>query len=314
MGNDILFTIIVPIHNSEKYLRRCIESILNQSYVFFELLLIDDGSNDSSPEICDFYKSIDSRIRVFHKSNQGVSEARNIGIQLSNGDYIGFVDSDDTLEKDCLIILYQLLCKEKFDCVSYGMNKVFIDEDRIIKTVHDTSNQIFMRSAQEIKKGIIKLFPNMLIASVCNKVYSKDLIKNKSFLELTTGEDFLFNINLLTEISNYAVLENCLYNYYRDVNIKTRSNNYSFQYILDIEMTYKAVLSLFEQWDIVDRHYYKTTSNIMYGMFHNVLLSLEPEDYKRAIHRKYVRKSIVTSKSFSWKEFIYKYLLLLKGV
>lgn len=101
----ISVSIIVPVYNAEKYLRRCIDSILSQSFEHFELLLVDDGSTDSSGVICDEYATKDNRVRVFHKTNGGVSSARNLGIVKSCGEWVAFVDADDRLLKDALNIL-----------------------------------------------------------------------------------------------------------------------------------------------------------------------------------------------------------------
>ena len=97
MNNNPKISIIVPVYNVEQYLRRCIDSILNQSFADFELLLIDDGSKDKSGAICDEYAAKDSRIRVFHKENGGVSSARNIGLENARGEWLSFIDGDDVI-------------------------------------------------------------------------------------------------------------------------------------------------------------------------------------------------------------------------
>ena len=99
---NIQISIIIPIYNVEKYIRKCVDSILNQSFKSFELILIDDGSDDKSGEICDEYSKCDSRVRVIHKENTGSANSRNIGIKEAKGKYICFVDSDDWIEKDML--------------------------------------------------------------------------------------------------------------------------------------------------------------------------------------------------------------------
>ena len=104
------FSIIVPVYNVEKYLHRCIQSLINQTYKDIEIILIDDGSTDSCPSICDFYKNKDSRIRVIHKENGGLSDARNVGLEIATGKYILFVDSDDTLILDT--------CQRFYDCIT----------------------------------------------------------------------------------------------------------------------------------------------------------------------------------------------------
>lgn len=313
MTDKLLFTIIIPIFNAEKYLDRCIKSVLKQSYREFQVVLVDDGSKDRSGEICDYYAKHSSQITVIHKQNEGVSAARNDGIRVAEGDYIGFVDADDTIEEDCLMTLFQLLRSEYFDCVSFGINKIFVENGEIVDSVQDTHGEAFWRNPDEIRGGIIELFPNMTIASVCNKVYTKDIIKNKNFIEMMTGEDFLFNIEVLQDISSFAVLNNCLYDYYRNKKEKTRANSYTLKYIDDIEAMYKAVLSLFRNWEIKQKDYYQIIDDIMYGMFHNVLVALPREEYKKSIRRPYVRKAILGAKSYSWKERIYKLLLLMKA-
>ncbi|MEG0087047.1 MAG: glycosyltransferase, partial [Niameybacter sp.] len=101
-------SIIVPVYNVEKYLPKCIESILAQSFTDFEVILIDDGATDKSGEICEEYANKDTRIKIIHKENGGLSSARNAGIELSNGNYIGFVDSDDFIHPQ----MYEILLRE----------------------------------------------------------------------------------------------------------------------------------------------------------------------------------------------------------
>ena len=110
-----LISIIVPIYNVEKYLRQCLDSILNQTYQNFECLLINDGSLDNSADICREYVSKDSRFKYFEKENGGVSSARNLGIECSRGEYITFIDSDDWVDYDYLEVLYNSLVDERAD-------------------------------------------------------------------------------------------------------------------------------------------------------------------------------------------------------
>jgi len=104
-------SIIVPVYNKENYLGSCIQSILSQSFEDFELILVNDGSTDGSGPKCDYYESIDPRIQVFHQKNQGVSAARNLGINEASGNYIGFIDADDTID----IKMYEMLIKNALD-------------------------------------------------------------------------------------------------------------------------------------------------------------------------------------------------------
>ena len=103
---DSLISIIIPVYNVEKYLRRCVDSVLGQTYDKLEIILVDDGSTDNSGRICDEYREKDQRIIVIHKENGGLSEARNFGIEKSSGEYISFVDSDDWIPEDSVAIMY----------------------------------------------------------------------------------------------------------------------------------------------------------------------------------------------------------------
>ena len=117
-------SVIVPVYNVEKYLRKCIESILNQTFREFELILVDDGSTDSSGKICDEYALKDSRIKVIHKENGGASSARNAGLDVAKGEYIGFVDSDDWIEMDMYGELYRLIKENNTDISVCGINNI----------------------------------------------------------------------------------------------------------------------------------------------------------------------------------------------
>ena len=107
-------SVIVPIYKVEEYLHRCIDSIINQTYTNLEIILVDDGSPDNCPMICDEYAKKDSRIRVIHKKNGGLSDARNAGLEIATGEYIGFVDSDDWIHKDMYHILYKNIIEKVF--------------------------------------------------------------------------------------------------------------------------------------------------------------------------------------------------------
>ena len=110
MSNNPLITVIVPVYNVEKYLTRCVDSIINQTYKNLEIILVDDGSTDSSPAICDNYAKKDSRINVIHKQNNGASSARNAALDIASGDYIGFVDSDDYIKSRYVRLSARLNC------------------------------------------------------------------------------------------------------------------------------------------------------------------------------------------------------------
>ena len=125
MKKQDLISIVVPIYNVEKYLEKCINSIIIQTYKNIEIILVNDGSTDSSGKICDIYLKIDKRIKVVHKKNGGLSDARNVGIENAKGKYIAFIDSDDFLDSDFIEILYNLIIEYNADVSCCKCNVIY---------------------------------------------------------------------------------------------------------------------------------------------------------------------------------------------
>ncbi len=204
-----LITIIVPIYNVENFLKKCLDSIIMQTYNKLEIILIDDGSNDKSGFICDEYAKKDKRIRVIHQANKGLSEARNRGIELSNGKYIGFVDSDDYISKDMYKTLYYniksynadiSICKYKYikkDCICTFDN---IDNIEIygnynaIKILLDNNNKI-------------------ITDHMWNKLYKKELFNNIKFPCNKNYEDVAIQYKLINLSNKIVYTPSCLYAY-----------------------------------------------------------------------------------------------------
>ena len=203
-----MISIIVPVYNVEKYICRCIDSILDQTYKDFELILVDDGSTDSSGKICDDYKKRDKRIKVIHKENGGLSSARNIGLDIAEGDYIGFIDSDDYIRKDMYEVLYNDIVKYHADisiCSYKEVNEYFQP-----KNIRD-NNKI------EIYEGIDslnQLYKNNRVKFIVawNKLYDKSIFKNLRYEEGKIHEDELIIHKLL--LSSKLVTYNSKEMYY----------------------------------------------------------------------------------------------------
>lgn len=164
------FSVIIPIFNVENTLKQCIDSIIKQTYKEIEIILINDGSTDNSGKICDEYKMIDNRIKVIHKENGGLSDARNMGIKNSTGDYLVFVDSDDYINNINFIEeIYKILKNKEFDMIVYGYKKFW-----------DNNNKIIEKASfkKDINKSTIQslIEQNYLKASACDKIVSKDFI------------------------------------------------------------------------------------------------------------------------------------------
>lgn len=213
-----MISIVVPVYNAERYLNRCIKSILAQTYTDFELLLIDDGSTDFSGGICDEYAAKEYRVRVFHKANGGVSSARNLGLQVAQGEWIAFVDSDDYIENDYL-----------------NMLKPKIDDEFIIDN-SDVRGTISKYGTHEGLDMIKECCESWKLLTVWGKLYKSEYIKNKGiqFLSyLKTGEDTVFNLEYLSHINSVRFVEYMGYNYNIDVDTSLSKSRPSLKLALE---------------------------------------------------------------------------------
>ena len=209
MKNELI-SIIVPIYNVQQYLEKCVNSLIKQSYKNIEIILVDDGSTDKSGEIADGLKKNDSRIRVFHKNNGGLSDARNFGIKQAKGKYIGFIDSDDYIENEMYEFLYNNLIENKADISICGR---FVNYDD-------------GRELTQYKTGIKKVMDNVdgLIAlnsfkyfdmSACDKLYEKSLFNDIEFPYGLKCEDY-YTMYKLFDKSRMIVYESKpMYHYYK---------------------------------------------------------------------------------------------------
>lgn len=229
-----MISIIVPVYNTERYLDRCIQSILAQTYTDFELLLINDGSTDSSGVICDKYAEQDSRVRVFHKENGGVSRARNLGIDKSKGDYVLFLDSDDWLARDTFEILHRTLVREDANCVIFGFyqtsgNIWAPEENRIYATIED------------LKKNFAYHLNTELLSSSVNKLYKKELIKYHFPEDISFGEDLIFSLKYLGQCKKVVFIKDALYQH-EVYNTSSLTHTFNINRFRDIEIIQTNIL------------------------------------------------------------------------
>ena len=201
-------SIIVPVYRVERYLNKCIESILNQTLTDFELILVDDGSPDKCPEFCDRYANRDSRIKVIHKPNGGLSDARNTGIREARGEYIGFVDGDDYIMPEMYQRLYELITVNKADMASCGVYNCYGDK-RIPQTT--TERQIVCNGKEAFRymlegNGIVNIW-------VCCKLYKKSLLTQVAFQYGKRFEDVFFMVDSIPYIKKAVATTKPLYCY-----------------------------------------------------------------------------------------------------
>lgn len=219
-------SIIVPIYNVEKYLNRCIESIINQTYKNLEIILVDDGSPDNCPQICDEYAKQDHRIKVIHKKNGGLSSARNAGMNIATGEYIGFVDSDDYID----VHMYEVLlnaclsqdCKLSICKIQHFTGDRYSDEIKICDTYNSISNEEALWRLQG-EDG-------ELFCVAWNKLYHKDLFYELRYPEGKINEDEFVTYKAIHQAGNVVVCESVLYFYYQDNNSSITKNKKYFTY------------------------------------------------------------------------------------
>jgi len=204
MNMGHLISIVVPIYNAEKFLVECIESILRQTYRNIQLILINDGSTDDSLSICNQYKSVDDRVLVIDKPNSGVSATRNLGLSVAEGDYIGFVDSDDYIEENMYEELLKRIIEDNSDLcamTAYTINCLDIQGIKGRQTLD---------GLEALEYLLLLKFPTSLWASL----YSRDIIKELTLNnDIHFFEDFEFNFKVLLNSSRVSMCDKRLYNY-----------------------------------------------------------------------------------------------------
>lgn len=240
-----LISVIVPVYNMEKYLEKCVDSIINQTYKNIEIILIDDGSKDNSGTMCDELAKKDNRIKVIHKKNAGLSAARNDGIKIANGEYVCFVDSDDYVTEDYCEVLYNTLIDTNADISAIAYREIrddgipILDADEKNKTKFN--NQRIIYDGDDIIIQMLKweTFRNM----AWNKLYKTDMVRKHLFLEGYAFEDIYFSYEILSDINRITYINTPCYYYVRRTNsISLTCSEKNLNDFLDVViMKYKGI-------------------------------------------------------------------------
>lgn len=223
MNDNPIISIIVPVYNSEKYLDRCINSIINQSYKNLDIILIDDGSTDNSGKICEQYAKQDKRIKVFHKKNGGQSSARNLALKYANGEYIGFVDSDDWINLEMYDYLLNILKKHSADLSFIERKKVFSDHIEIKNNNSLKDEKVYI--GEDIIEEYLKYGMKTGNYGLPNYLYKKELFQGILFPEGRICEDIVTNFKLLDKAKKIVKSKFVCYYYFQN-NISTTRNKF----------------------------------------------------------------------------------------
>ena len=273
-----LLTVVIPVYNVEKYLKRCVESVIAQDWKKYEILLVDDGSTDHSPQICDNYVKTYDFISVIHKENGGLSEARNTGLSQAKGEYVYFPDSDDWIEPDTFIALSEALESQKFDIISFNREFVKSEEDAIIS---DSVVTIVF----EGKDAFVEMLKHSYITGFANdKIYRKSLFMDHDIL-FPKGkyyEDLGTNYKLFLSAKKVYATNQKYYHYLID-NPDSITQSWNEKKFIDMFGFYKEVFySDFVRSQLNQEEFHISQLYYVNGLTH-ILASL----YKAKLDRQY---------------------------
>lgn len=229
------YSVIVPLYNAESTIKACIESVLNQTYKDFELIIVDDGSTDNGGKLCDEYAKNFDNVKVFHVENGGAGNARNLGISLSNGEYLLFLDSDDEWENSLL----ESVKGYTSDVITFGY-QISYGQKVLTKKIIEESEEFNVLNA-------VKILENQGAFNVVwNKVYKSEILKAISFPQENSCEDLIYNCRVFKNIKSVTMLSNVLYVYNRKEDI-TLANRYDKRLSENILKANEERLSLYNE-------------------------------------------------------------------
>ena len=264
--NNELISIIVPIYNTEKYLHQCLDSILNQTYTNFEVLLVNDGSTDSSGIICQEYVGRDSRFRYFEKDNGGVASARNLGLERSGGAYITFIDSDDWIEPNYLDVLYTAL-KENDTDVAISTYKRFAQDGVFYFRIYSREDDEFLNIGTRSRDSFLEILPRLgeldhSFYSISSKLIKRKIIGNLLFDEqISYAEDLNFFFHLYLGVESVVYVRDYTY-VYRTHDASTSQNINELKVLHELEI-FKRMFQQIDRMRLPTFQYFRRLKNLV---------------------------------------------------
>lgn len=295
-----LISVIVPVYNVEDYLDRCVESIVNQTYKNLEIILVDDGSPDNCPQICDDWAKKDSRIIVIHMKNGGQASARNEGLRIATGELIGFVDSDDYIDKTMYELMYECLRENNSDIVE--CTKMDFDDNQ--KFDYVGSNQVLVFNRKEAIEDFLK--ETHLKCTVWNMLCKAEIAKCIMFDDGKTHEDILWPYRVYMKADRIVYLDKALYYYYQRPG-STMNKAYSekrFDGLDALEQRAKLVKLDYPEYYSLATRSYLGACKYQYQYLCRQPNSKELENYKRIIYSRFIsgdKKALYDGLSIKYK-------------
>lgn len=254
------YSLIIPVYNCQDYIRRCVESILKQEYANYEIILINDGSNDDSGNICDEYAKNNKQIKVIHKKNEGVSAARNDGLKQATGKYICFLDVDDYIDKNYFTTTDKIIEKHKdVELINFGFySEVENSNFEVMSSDKINYTKRIYKTHDKIKKDFVNLWDNTMLYNIWNKVYLAKIIKENKieFPKNNWGEDVEFNRMYLSKINSMYNSDKCFYHYIRERK-GAATKNYKPEIFETRKKEFGEFNEYFKKWGISKDEYYE---------------------------------------------------------
>lgn len=256
-------SVITPVYKVEKYLRKCVDSILNQTFTDFELFIVDDGSPDKCGEIADEYERKDSRVHVIHKENGGAPSARNAGIAEATGRYFYFPDSDDWLEPTYLNELYTLAEKTGAKLVVSGYTMEYF-ENGSAQSYEVSVEEKNFSTRSEVRNNLHNYFNNMMMAVPWNKLYRADYIReNKILFPSLKWDDLHFNMEVIMDIDSVAISSSSGYHFFRSRQGSETTTVFDGMLYQKRKEQFEHILKVYKHWKVRD----PKVLSVIYGYF-----------------------------------------------
>ena len=299
----MLFSIVVPVYNVELYIDECMKSLIGQSFKNFEIILVDDGSTDSSGERCDYYASLDKRVKVIHKKNEGLLLARRTGLKECQGEYILHCDSDDYVATDMLLKIKNVIDSDNPDMIMFGYS-VVNDTKKVLENHHDVFQNKEKISHKNKEKLIRELSSTTWLNNMVTKATKRECIdfdcNYAGFKDIKMGEDLFQVIPLIARCSNFVYLAESLYFYRynggglsKNIDISYLNNHFSVS-----ERMHRLLIeeSVSENTKIL--FYNRYVKDIFKYFFRFLKMGMTKEQYKEVLNR--INDNSLFSESFKF--------------